>query len=88
MAEDENTAKFTISGKISFAIIVAAITFILSIGGMFANNLALEKRIVALEQREEKTCTMINDLLIVNARIGENLNYIKDTLKEHVKGDK
>jgi hypothetical protein len=84
----ENTADFKISGKISLALIVIAISFILSIGGMFANNLNLEKRIVALEQREEKTCTMINDLLVVNARIGENLTYIKDTLKEHVKGDK
>lgn len=88
MAEEENTAKFTISGKISFAIIVVLISFILSVGGMFANNLALEKRIVSLEQREEKTCNTINDLLIVNAKIGENLNYIKETLKEHVKGDK
>ena len=88
MTEEENTAKFTISGKISFAIIVVLISFILSVGGMFANNLALEKRIVTLEQREEKTCTMINELFIINARIGENLIYIKDTLKEHVKGDK
>jgi len=84
----ENTADFKISGKISLWIIVCLISFILSLGGMFANNLNLEKRIACLEQREEKTCQTINDLLIVNAKIGENLLYIKDTLREHVKGDK
>jgi len=55
---------------------------------MFANNLNLEKRITDLEQREAMTCKVINDVLIMNAKTGENILFIKETLKEHVKGDK
>ena len=84
----ENTADFKISGKISMTIIIALISFILSLGGMFANNLNLEKRITDLEQREAMTCKVINDVLIMNAKTGENILFIKETLKEHVRGDK
>jgi len=82
----ENTADFKISGKISMTIIIALISFILSLGGMFANNLNLEKRITDLEQREAMTCKVINDVLIMNAKTGENILFIKETLKEHVRG--
>jgi hypothetical protein len=79
---DENTAKFTLSGKISFTIIVAVISFLVSIGKIYADAIALEKRIIAIEQREEKTCSAINQIFIFNSRIEENIRAVKDSLIE------
>lgn len=86
--QEDNTANFTISGKISLAIVIVTISFLISIGTMTANYLALEKRTAALEQQQEKTCTSINHIEILNTRIETNLTHIKESLSEHMRSER
>lgn len=86
--QEDNTANFTISGKISFAIIIVAISFLISIGTMTANYYALEKRASVLEAQQEKTCASINHIEILNTRIETNLTHIKESLSEHMRNER
>jgi t-SNARE complex subunit (syntaxin) len=84
MAKD-NEAQFTISGKISLAIVGTVITFLLTTGKMMSDYYAMEKRLNSLETTVEKTCLSINHIDILNTRIETNLTHIKESLQEHTR---
>lgn len=84
----DNELVFKITGKIKAAAIVVLLTFLLSVGATTANYVNMSNRVSNLEVRDTKTCQTINELLIVNARISENLIYIKENLNDHIRNKK
>jgi hypothetical protein len=83
-----NEATFKITGTISLAIIGTVLFFILSIGTLAGNYFSMEKRVTTLELREEKACTTMNQILVINGKIEQNLQNIKENLAFHMLNDK
>jgi hypothetical protein len=88
MSTKENQADFTVKGNISLYIIIGLISALISFGTIIANTMSLEKRITQIESREEISCGKVNDILIINGRIEQQLIHIKESLKDHIAGEK